>query len=545
MESNIPPSPSQAKLSNPSTPNTSSSLHRQSAQVFDEASFSSPNPFDADTWEVVDRGTPTGGIEIGQASQEAMEDNHEHSQDDKNKKVHGEVDEENQEHVGAFEEQSGYSDKNSVDGQQVDKTLPTGATTIAVSLSLAPRMSTLRRKAEELFGGKGVWSDMFDADEEEFMGGSALERKMEEDELEQTSPSRAVRPSTLRRKTDELFSSKGFSSNPFDADEDEFEDVGPVGQTSVGNRTEVSAEAVKSGEHIVEQFFPIRTMRPSTLRRKTDELFSGSGFLSSPFDPDEGEFDEASTVMQPSTLRRKTNEVFTGKEFSSNPFDPDEDEFEDSTSNHAVRPSTLKRKTDELFSGSAYSSSPFDPDDEELLKSPPIPPPQDSSSYSLRIPPVRPAGPITSISRVPTTRVEGPPQKHDMAVKLLSKHHIEAQKDIPTKPSRLSTVKRKSYGILAQHQGHSPTNVWDADDEEFAQKLEIMRLNPTQRIRGNSLKSLRGSASSPKGSSLLHRIAEDKENITRSQQNSPYGRVQRGSPASTGNSTRIAATPIA
>jgi hypothetical protein len=62
----------------------------------------------------------------------------------------------------------------------------------------------------------------------------------------------------------------------------------------------------------------------------------------------------------------------------------------------------------------------------------------------------------------------------------LSKQYAEARKNIATKPSRLTTVKRKSYGVLAQ-QDQSVTDVWGADNEEFVHKLERF---PTASDRG-------------------------------------------------------------
>jgi hypothetical protein len=129
------------------------------------------------------------------------------------------------------------------------------------------QLSTLRRKGAEVFSDSAFSSsNPFDPDDFELEGQafSSSPTVEEDNDVHSTSLSNDTAPasprmSTLKRKTNELFG----SSNPFDVDEDEFEE---------------SSQSV----------------RPSTLRRKTDELFSDKVYSSNAFDPNESEFDEFS-----------------------------------------------------------------------------------------------------------------------------------------------------------------------------------------------------------------------------------------------------------
>jgi hypothetical protein len=381
-------------------------------------------------------------------------------------------------------------------------------------------------------------------------------------------------PSTLRRKSAQVFEKSMFSSsNPFEADTFEFVDqrlptvgmkVGrgrAVGQQiqaleNVGNRQsgekdgmnevgEEKDEENEEGVHVSNNsprpfrhtFSPKSTAaspRISTLRRNTEELFSGSRFARNPFEPDEHELEQSSPTFAvcPSTLRRRTEELFTGSGYSANPLDPDDDELKPSSSNHAVRLSTLRRKTHELFSSSEYSSNLFDLDEDEPIESSPAYAAQNVSSYSLRVLPVKRAELTFGMSRVSVEAgIEKPTDDETKAVEKSSKQYVEVQKDSLTRTPRLSTLKRESSALLAQ-QGYSSTNVWDADDEEFVQKLETMRLDLIERVLRNPLKSFQSSTSSSKNTSPVR----GKDNVAISRQASPsIGRVRNGPFASTGN----------
>ncbi|KAF1920890.1 hypothetical protein BDU57DRAFT_436149 [Ampelomyces quisqualis] len=297
--------------------------------------------------------------------------------------------------------------------------------------------------------------------------------------------------STLRQKAAELFKESIFSSsNPFEADTFEFADRRVP--------TENFGKCEEKGEKYEEGSVMSLQVSCSTTSPFRHAISPKSTAASS----------------QISTLRRKTEEIFSATAFSSNVFEPDEDEFEQQSPYRGVGPSTLRRKTDELFSGCGVSSNPFDADEDELEQSTPIHIARDASSFSLRVTPAKRAEPTISISRVSVEAgIAEPMDEKNMAVSLLAKQHVEAGKDSTTTIPRLSTLKRESSELLAQ-QGNSSMNLRNADEDELVRKLETMRLNPTRRIRGNLLKSLRNSTSSLKDTSPLRHTAEDKEKIT-------------------------------
>ena len=189
------------------------------------------------------------------------------------------------------------------------------------------------------------------------------------------------------------------------------------------------------------------------------------------------------------------------------------------------RLSTLRRKTDELFAGSRYSSNLFEPEEDEFD--------QPSPDRTMR------GNPSISVRGVPfTARNDGGPKfmETPIAGSSLLSRHLAVPPNTPAEPAWPSTLRRKSADLFKE-EDFSSSNPWDPDESEFVAKLETMRLNPTHRIRGNPLKSLRTSPS-PRFT------IENKENVApgySDQRFSLSGRVSGSIPPSAGNSpTRLA-----
>jgi hypothetical protein len=229
--------------------------------------------------------------------------------------------------------------------------------------------------------------------------------------------------------------------------------------------------------------------RLSTLRRKTDEIFGASN----PFDEDETEFGELSSVFRPSTLRQKTEELFTGSTYSSNPFGLDDSEYDGPSPDHTVH-------------------------------NKPLP--------SLRISRIKRAEAAVSLVSVEASSEKIATKQH-VAVGSLSKAHLEVLLNPPLVSPDLSTFKRESAKLFAE------SNIWE-DDEESVAKLETMRLNPTQPVRGNLLKSMRASHSP----SSLSTVVSDKENVSsyRSTRPSPLRSILDAPEATSATSKMVGLT---
>lgn len=181
----------------------------------------------------------------------------------------------------------------------------------------------------------------------------------------------------------------------------------------------------------------------STLRRKTEDLFSSSAHSSNTFDSDDDDYDQGSPSLRSSAFRKKAASLFTGYRESKEVFDADTSEFEDSSPIQTVKGHTLSPEN-----------------------SPPIRQPKASASYMS----------------IPT--------------KMEVDDHGEAQS--PT-PSKQSTLRRQSAGLFGQKNFSSPT-MWDAGDEEFTQKIGSVRLDSFGQIRSTPQQSQRKSLSSLKSS---------------------------------------------
>jgi len=78
-----------------------------------------------------------------------------------------------------------------------------------------------------------------------------------------------------------------------------------------------------------------------------------------------------------------------------------------------------------------------------------------------------------------------------------SKQYLEVPpSSVRSGSPRISTLRRKTAEVFGEEDG-TFLNLWDLDDEEFAEQLESLKINPTQRIRGNPLRSLQNSPSPP------------------------------------------------
>jgi len=163
------------------------------------------------------------------------------------------------------------------------------------------------------------------------------------------------------------------------------------------------------------------------------------------------------------------------------------------------RLSTLRRKTDELFSSSRYSSSLFEPEEDELDQ--PSPDRTMRGNPSISVPGTHPTplGDQQASVKPPLARAS------------LALNHLAVPSNTPVDSSRPSTLRRKSADLFKEDEFAS-SNPWDPDESEFVAKLESMRLNPTQRIRGNPLRSLRTSPSSSKWTPSTRFGLENKEN---------------------------------
>jgi hypothetical protein len=319
------------------------------------------------------------------------------------------------------------------------------------------------------------------------------------------------KPSTLRRKGAEAFSGSPFSSqNPFEPDDFELEGRVWPSKVQKGDRSRTEKTGYTSFAPFAED-----ALKVSKLRSPAGEIQSGR--------------------RTPVASMRGTQHRTVGEKI--------EEEYEDgfflvesSPCNNRAKPSlpvsspprfnlfsrpvtspprisTLRRKTDEMFGGSGHSLDPFDVDEDELDG----PPPTQTA----------PSNPLPSLEISPTNRSEAPIslisaevgiEKFDLertsVAEVLSKQHLTVASNTRAVSPGLSTLKRESAELLTK-EGYFSTSLWDADEDEFSQKLASMRLTPTQRIRGNPLKSLRISRSTTRRTSLFRFETTDETDVAR------------------------------
>ncbi|KAH5193351.1 hypothetical protein HBH76_066330 [Parastagonospora nodorum] len=310
------------------------------------------------------------------------------------------------------------------------------------------------------------------------------------------------RQSTLRRKGAEAFARSPFSSkNTFQLDD--FKTEGRGSPSKLMQDQELEAEYVADSSPRVayplfDPFVPnnLEASKPHSSVEGEEE--DGFVLVRSPpksarpmspfFTPTKFNTPKPSTPISPriSTLRRKTAELFGSSE---SPFDADDEEGYDQSP--SLRPSTLQRKTGELLGGRQYSSNPFDPEVSELDEPSPsqVARGKPLSSLLARISPTKRAE--ASVSAVSAETDFGDATlEQTLAAEALSKQHLAASMSSPG----LSTLKRRSADLFAQD-SYFPSSAWDEDDDEPTQRFERVILDPTQRERGLTFKSLRTSKS--------------------------------------------------
>jgi hypothetical protein len=299
-------------------------------------------------------------------------------------------------------------------------------------------------------------------------------------EMSPTAPP-AVSPktphdSTLRRNGAAIFGNAAFSSsNPFEADESEFEGGMPYSKTKTPNQRNKTKETTSNR--------PLAHHNSASPHDSSSKTPTGKA-------PTSG--------ARMSTFRRMTADLLSG--FSSNAFDPDEDEFDEATPGPPVRRN--------LFPA-AFGQ-----------------PPVRAKSTAA----------VSSISVEAT--VECTKGRNISAVDSLSKQALDVPPGAPLSSPGHSTFKRNSANFFSPS-GNSSTSIWNDDDEEekeaFAKRMEVMM--KTRRVCGNALMYLRGSQTLIKGTAS--HTPDDKENADddfKSQFLLPSQRTRGSLMASTGTS---------
>ncbi|EAT84494.2 hypothetical protein SNOG_08218 [Parastagonospora nodorum SN15] len=267
------------------------------------------------------------------------------------------------------------------------------------------------------------------------------------------------RQSTLRRKGAEAFARSPFSSkNTFQLDD--FKTEGRGSPSKLMQDQELEAEYVADSS-------------PRVAYTSFDPFVPNNLEASKPHSSVEGEEEDGFIL---------TAELFGSSE---SPFDADDEEGYDQSP--SLRPSTLRRKTGELLGGRPYSSNPFDSEVSELDEPSPsqVARGKPLSSLLARIAPTKRAE--ASVSAVSAETDFGDATlEQTLAAEALSKQHLAASMSSPG----LSTLKRRSADLFAQD-SYFPSSAWDEDDDEPTQRFERVILDPTQRERGLTFKSLR------------------------------------------------------
>jgi hypothetical protein len=311
-----------------------------------------------------------------------------------------------------------------------------------------------------------------------------------------TKSSNLTKDSTIRRKGATIFGALAFSSsNPFEADESEFEDQmlwskvedNDEGDNDTNDTTPKASSSRRSAS----------ATRISTFRRKTAGLFSG--YSATAF-----EDDEEDEIVSPSmgAVEQKTTELFASSPLTSKAVDTDEPEIEKPTPVRSMS-RLLFQSTHRHLSGRAR------------------------------------AGPTATLSTVSASgRIIGQQADHTAAASL-STQHLSSQLAKPCASPGLSTLRRESAKLFARP-ANSSSNFWDEEEyDEVMDQLTSMSFSQTQRIRGNPLKSMRGSSSLAKGTRSPMLGLEDKENVSKvlnSQSSSKSQQARRSRLTSTGGS---------
>jgi len=268
-----PTTPTRNSSKEPNTPRQST-LRQKAAEAFARSPFSSKNPFEPDDFEIDGRVSPSKSTYIPF-----------------DPFVANTLDASRSESLAEGEEGDGFVLVKSPTVEESMRSASPFFTPPKMSATTSPRISTLRKKTQELFGNS---KSPFDAEDE--------------DECEQ-SPS--LRPSTLRRKTGEVFGSR-YSSNPFDPEDSELDEPSPSRTLSLSMRISptrraeaavslVSAETdlgdttpkkTSAAEALSKQYLgaPLSSPGLSTLKRRSADLFGREGyFSSSAWDEDDDE----------------------------------------------------------------------------------------------------------------------------------------------------------------------------------------------------------------------------------------------------------------
>ncbi|KAF1841991.1 uncharacterized protein K460DRAFT_419968 [Cucurbitaria berberidis CBS 394.84] len=323
-----------------------------------------------------------------------------------------------------------------------------------------------------------------------------------------TRPQASPRISTLRRKGNELFAvASHASANPFDPDESEFEFVASLSPTRIQHgdpskstrgspvrelrtsplKSQATGGAVKTEAECTTEASisglrtpngksyklhmpstPTSSPRPSTLKRVGNELLGEIPYSSSnPFEPDDFEFGElsptrtmrrgnlsslrsppvASARTSPlrSTLRtRMPRSASLQKDDTVEPFTPVGSPLEatqPSTPTPSPRISTLRRAGADFFAEEGYASNPWDPDCDEFSDG------------------------IDGLSSSPTKAIRGNPlrSRRGSPIKSSRKSPLRPVFDSPPK-SEPNTASILSPGKGVNCHAKS---MWDADDDEF------------------------------------------------------------------------------
>jgi hypothetical protein len=312
-----------------------------------------------------------------------------------------------------------------------------------------------------------------------------------------TKSSNPTKDSTFRRKGAAIFGTLALSSpNPFEADESEFEDQmlwskGEDNDEANNNTNDATPKASSSRRSV-------SATRMSTFRRKTAGLFSG-------YSANAFEDDEEDEIVSPSmgAVKQKTTALFANRPRTSNAVDTDEPEFE--------KPTPVRSMSRLLFQSTHRHPS-----------------------GRAR------AGPTATLSTVSASgRIIGQQADNTVAASL-STQHLNSELTRPCASPGLSMLKRESAKLFARP-ANSSSNSWDEEeeDDEVMDQLTNMSFSQTQRIRGNPLKSMRGSPSLTKGTRSPMLGLEDKENVSKrlnSQSSSKSQQARRSRLISTGGS---------
>ncbi|KAJ4378151.1 hypothetical protein N0V83_000984 [Neocucurbitaria cava] len=347
-------------------------------------------------------------------------------------------------------------------------------------------MHTLRRKGNEVFAGSEHSStNPFEADDFEFEFESDPEAppstdSTHRDDAPVSAPNLSPvvlsqqQISTLKRVSAEVLGSRPYASaNPFEPDDDEFENSGLAMQRTVLRRG-------------LKGWVPLAST-PSLRLTRVAEVSSST----LPQDAVAGEDDVEGCAPVDSSL------VVV---------------VQSNTPTSTPRISTLRRAGADVLAKKGYfSPNPWDADDEEF----------EQEADGISVPPTStPSLRLMHVSEVSssTSPQKGAGDDNVAAPTSVDPSLLVIQPKTPNQSPRISTLRRAGEVFFA-NKGYSSSSPWDADDDEFGDEMNGMSLRPTKTIRGNPLKSQRGASRNTMRRLPMQMIMEkpgeesDKENV--------------------------------